>query len=500
MKIGVIGGGIAGLSAGIYARLQGFEVDVFEKNAVPGGVCASWNRNGYQVNSSVHWVLGSAPGSDMHKLWQELGVAQALSFVNHPCFAVYEGLHEHAVHLYANAEMLRAELKRISPQDQEPIDELCDAIVKMAEMEPPMDKPLELMSLWEKADFVLLDWGFLQQMMHWTPITMQKFADRFHSKTLSEVFLRFWDPRMSMSFFLINMAYAHKGSAGYPIGGSAAFVEALSHQLKSLGGRLHLSQGVSKILVEDDRVSGLQLMDGRRELFDAVIACVDGHHTLFELLPEGRVPASMKDAFNRFPLFPPLLLFSAGFRYPFHQVEAASLGTSLSLSTPLVCGARRHTHLFYQFHTFDPRLAPEGCTLVTAMVETDFDFWKALRQTDRHAYEEVKQHLIQRLIRELDLRFPGVEDTLEFADLATPLTYARGTGNFQGSYEGWLPTPAALMHRFPSQIRGLADFQMAGHWVTAGGGMPPTALSAKHAVQRIVHAKELPWKPIEIHS
>ena len=38
-KIVVIGGGISGLSAGIYALLAGFDVTIYEKNAIPGGEC-----------------------------------------------------------------------------------------------------------------------------------------------------------------------------------------------------------------------------------------------------------------------------------------------------------------------------------------------------------------------------------------------------------------------------------------------------------------------------
>ena len=35
-KIVSVGGGVAGLSAGIYGRLAGYEVEIYEKNAVAG--------------------------------------------------------------------------------------------------------------------------------------------------------------------------------------------------------------------------------------------------------------------------------------------------------------------------------------------------------------------------------------------------------------------------------------------------------------------------------
>ena len=34
-KVIVIGGGVAGLSAGIYALLSGFDAEIYEKNAIP---------------------------------------------------------------------------------------------------------------------------------------------------------------------------------------------------------------------------------------------------------------------------------------------------------------------------------------------------------------------------------------------------------------------------------------------------------------------------------
>jgi phytoene dehydrogenase-like protein len=52
-----IGGGIAGLTAGVYARSCGYEVDVLEQHTIPGGLATSWSRDGYP-----HWFLGSRRG------------------------------------------------------------------------------------------------------------------------------------------------------------------------------------------------------------------------------------------------------------------------------------------------------------------------------------------------------------------------------------------------------------------------------------------------------
>lgn len=43
-KIVIVGGGIAGLSAGIYGKLAGYDVDIYEKIPLPAG--SVWDGTG----------------------------------------------------------------------------------------------------------------------------------------------------------------------------------------------------------------------------------------------------------------------------------------------------------------------------------------------------------------------------------------------------------------------------------------------------------------------
>lgn len=57
----IIGAGIAGLTAGIYARLSGFDVTILEQHTIPGGMCTGWRRKGYLFDGAMHWMTGSSP-------------------------------------------------------------------------------------------------------------------------------------------------------------------------------------------------------------------------------------------------------------------------------------------------------------------------------------------------------------------------------------------------------------------------------------------------------
>lgn len=50
-KVVIIGGGISGLSAGIYAQQMGYQTEIYEKNPMVGGECTGWNRQGYHIDN-----------------------------------------------------------------------------------------------------------------------------------------------------------------------------------------------------------------------------------------------------------------------------------------------------------------------------------------------------------------------------------------------------------------------------------------------------------------
>ena len=58
----IIGGGIAGLAAGCYARMNGFKATVVEQHFLPGGLCTSWEREGFVFDGCLSYLCGAAFG------------------------------------------------------------------------------------------------------------------------------------------------------------------------------------------------------------------------------------------------------------------------------------------------------------------------------------------------------------------------------------------------------------------------------------------------------
>ena len=71
-KIVIIGGGIAGLCAAVYALKCGYQVEVLEMHDMAGGLAMSWRRGPYTFETCLHWLIGSSPHGDFHAQWQEI--------------------------------------------------------------------------------------------------------------------------------------------------------------------------------------------------------------------------------------------------------------------------------------------------------------------------------------------------------------------------------------------------------------------------------------------
>jgi phytoene dehydrogenase-like protein len=95
---------------------------------------------------------------------------------------------------------------------------------------------------------------------------------------------------------------------------------------------------------------------------------------------------------------------------------------------------------------------------------------------------------------QLEKRFPGIGQQIEVADVATPMTMLRFTGNGHG-----YRAPASAMmwalftgHRLSQTLPGLENFYMAGQWAGTGG-VPLVAAMGRDVAHAICQADGRPF-------
>lgn len=128
-------------------------------------------------------------------------------------------------------------------------------------------------------------------------------------------------------------------------------------------------------------------------------------------------------------------------------------------------------------------MAPKGKSVLAAVLETDYKAWEKL-YSEKERYLEEKQSAAMQVIGRIERRFPEIAGRVEAIDVATPMTYVRYTGNYQGSPQGW-QTYTGHIGPYPRELPGLKGFMMVGQWVHRGGGLGGGATSAFNAVKKI---------------
>jgi phytoene dehydrogenase-like protein len=483
----IIGAGFAGLAAGIYGRLNGYTTQIFEMHNQPGGLCTSWKRKGYTFDACIHWLVGSSPESSYNAMWRETGVARNREFVYADEYCRCEGSDGRTVIFYADIDRLESHLLSLSPQDEGTIRDFINGIRMCAAFDFPSDsEPLPVRLMKSVATFfTFMKHG--RSFREWTKVTGDVFANRFRDPLLKEAFREIWIPEFSVVFMLFTFAWLHRRNAGYPIGGSLPMSQALEARYRELGGVLHYNKMVARILTSEGRATGIRLVDGTEMAAARVISAADGYATLFNMLDGKYLDPKTREPYDKWPRFPSLLFVSLGVNRRFDEIPVTVSGISFALREPVMIADKMCERLPVHIYNQDPTMAPEGKTAMTIMLGSDYEYWKKLAE-DRNTYVQKKNEIATLIIRLLEQRFPGISDQVEVTDVATPLTFERYTGNWKGSFEGWLITPdnAYTMTKPMLQtVPGLKNFYMCGQWVEPGGGLPTSIMSARRLMKKI---------------
>lgn len=486
----IIGAGIAGLAAGCYGQMNGYRTQIFEMGDKPGGLCTSWSRQGYVFDGCIRSLPGSRHGAPFHHIWEELGADPGTHIVNHDEFLRIEDRSGKAVILYTDVDQLERHLKALAPQDTDTITEYTDALRHLARFQLPMEQARELYGVRELFQLLLATAPYIKDLLVYSHTSLPQMVNRFHNPLLREAFSVVANDLAEgpvMALFMLGEDLQNR-NAGYPIGGSLSFTSAIARRYESLGGRIHYDSRTVKILVEGDRAVGVRLEDGTERRADLVISAADGHSTLFSMLDGRYLDDTMRGYYEELPVCTPYAQVSLGVA---RDLSAEPHAVNFPLTRPLLVGSELHSRMEVRHYGFDPSLAPPGKSSVIVLLPTHYDVWKALAH-DWPTYQGEKRRLLLSVIAALEQRFPGIDEQVEVADVATPLTYERRTGNWCGSPKGWqvsTKTLDLLMSRkgIRRTLFGLSNFYMAGHWVEPVGGVATAAFSGRSVVQILCH-------------
>ena len=488
-RIVIIGGGVAGLTAGIYACWANYDVELYEQSPDVGGACTGWDRDGYHIDNCIRWMRGTKPGSELYKIWETVGALGEGIGVRTPDPLLTAELDGERVSLWLNPDRTERELLDLSPEDSAAIRELIRWCKAVKDDPFPADHPPELTNMSGyrklKADLKATNklcktyrgQDILDLMLTFRhPLIRQLIADLCPKEALAQ------------SFAMTYGAYL-SGDGGIPEGGSRAMTQRMRQRFEQLGGKCFTKTAVDEIIHEDQRASGVILENGDFVPADFIIAACDPCITFGRMLNLMDMHPSMRTMYEEPESYLIYGMFQAA--YALDSAEAPLDGPVTIDCTDIQNELWMGNRMTVLCSSREPGFAPDGKHILQisiGLTEDAYDDWKSLYNEDVEAYRTKKKDLALAAMSLLEDRFPSCRGKLTLLDSWTPFTYQHTIGSYRGWPKAFTISKHSIRNPYPPAVGFTIDnLIIASQWLNPPGGLAAAAIQGKFAILRVLN-------------
>jgi phytoene desaturase len=486
-KIIIVGAGVSGLSAGIFALKNGYDVKIIEKHQIPGGQCTGWDRKGYHIDGCIHWLVGTKTGTKLRELWDMTGALEGVEIYHPESFLAVEHQGE-VIHFYRDLNQLKKSWIEISKKDENQIIKMCDDIEILQTYEIPTEKPVDLMTLKEKIKMMMRfkDIGPIYQK--YSKMSINQFADQFTHPLIQEG-IRSFIPDMEFSAIAIIFALSTftKGQSSIPMGGSKNLAFRMKDQFTSLGGEILYQTEITEVVIDKKQVTHLITHNHETIKGDFYIFAHDIKHIFDQLLKGKYIVKPYETRFKdhiKYPLASNIYVSLAYQGIMDHIPRTLRFEVS---ENQILQNKKPIKHLQMTHYSYEKTFAKEGHSVMTFAInqfQPELEFWQELSK-DSISYQKKKQEIGNFVLLETEKRFPEMKGKLILLDVATPKTYEKYCNAYMGAFMGFMPTTKGKPLNHNGKIKGIDNLLISGQWLQPPGGLPVALLAGKDTIMRL---------------
>jgi len=486
-KISVIGAGVGGMSAAARLAKQGHEVNIYENSDRSGGKCRTEWFGDYGFDTGPSLLTLPAVYRDLFiKTGKRLEHILELEPVD-PAF-VYNFSDGKKV-VFPNLSNPNTYLeieKSFGAKASNGWQEVIKRAEKMWQVSREPFVESELKSIWQ----LLIRKNLISQIKQIAPLTsLRRLSEKMdldpHLRMIVDRYATYTgsDPR-SAPAVLLTIAFVESTFGAWHIkGGIGQLSIALEQRCKDLGVKFEFNSLVSKILTKANRITGLELANGKQIDTEIVVANSDAEYVYNQLLNE-----KVSSAAGERRRLKAATKSLAGFSLLLGLDNAK--GNSVSMQHHNVYFPSDYDAEFDQIFTqkipvSDPTIyicAPKDKSLVRSdSKEAWFVLVNAPRHEPKNGWDWSKgaDQYAQKIIKKLDALGLDVSRRLDFMKYRTPAdleSYAMAPGGSIYGTSSNSTTSAFLRARNRSKVKGLFCVGGSAH---PGGGLPLVGISAE---------------------
>ncbi len=506
----IIGGGLAGLTAGATLAKSGKKVLLLERHYKPGGCATTFKRGDFIVEVGLHEFSGIMENGTVPLILDILGISEDVDFQQIPEFyGIYSDRSQFVVpHGY---DELTKALGDKYPKDAKAFQHLAKLVAGIRKEGTKLPtSPLKQTLIYPLMP--LLFPSLVEASKHTLGSWLDKHITNENAKLDLLGHISWWsdDPyQLSLFYFgLVFSGYMENG-AHFIKGGSQTLSDALAASMEKHGGTILLGKQAEKIITQNGRVTGVTFRDSFNEYTDPVTISCD--NVVANLAPP-LVPALLDEphanslqqkigSFTRsISFFCIYLGFNTdvtkfGVKYYSNVMEASGLKSLKDIYPNLRGDWSKRSFVLINYGKVDAGLAPPGKSEGVILVVDYIEDWEDL---DEKTYQAKKEEIAQLLLERLEKQFPGIRDSIEYYETATSKTIQKYTSNPGGSVFGYAPTKKQSGTNRLRDNFLIPNLYFASAWTFPGGGFEPSIISGFVTATKMV--KDKVWSEREAEA
>ena len=475
-KVVIVGGGVAGLSAGIYAQLSGFDTEILESHQKAGGNLTGWDRNGYHIDNCIHWLTGTNPVTDTYRMWETLGALGGVEIYQPETLYTYSS-GGRSLSLSRDIEKLERDMRKFSEHDGREITLLINAV--KAAMTLCGISAEDYHQRASASEVIRSAPGLLRYYL----MSAGDLAQKFHSPVIRGFLRSLLGESFGAVALLFVFATFCSDNGGIPAGSSCAMAQRMEERYQSLGGALRCSCAVREIVIDRGRARSVILQNGREAEADFVIlacepVCAFGRMLDRDLMPKKLKKRYQDKSLRRFSSFH--CAYSLAGETPF--VGDLIVDLPYDLQNEL-----QSDYLVLREFSHEKGFSPAGENLLQAICFCDEDVSRRFIRLrgSREEYRRYKEYLCGRISDVIRGQFPAIADKISLVDCWTPATYSRYTHSPTGSYMSFAFPAGRLPRHIRGRVKGVENLFLATQWQQSPGGLPCAAFAGQNAILEI---------------
>jgi phytoene desaturase len=459
----IVGAGIGGLICGTKLAKNGLKVLIIEKHDKPGGCVTSSRKQGFNFDYGAHIFGGCNEKGVLTHFLKELNVKDV-----------------DLIRLNPTERFIFPDQVIEVPQD---IEEYIDMLSKKYPKEASKIRPF-----FKKALTLAHSFSSDLLLSKYKELTYEKLLREYFDdeKLMSILSGQFWYLGLTPKYLaatamcLMTISYLRDGTY-YPRGGPTRFSSIIAETFKEYGGKILLKNEVTEISIKGGKVCGVIVKDSEHYESDLVVSNGDLVKTFFQLIKHREIDPKYLRSIKKMRIG---TSFFFGFFGVADSLNLKSKRGWYHFSYGLNLNKDQSLYVFVPSNETSSTASKNKNVVEMAMpFPYDFDNIKD--------WNCCKQMLRKRMLNMAERIIPGISNSIEVEDMATPKTIEQYTSNTHGSMFGWEMSPHQLCNNRIFYDPPISGLHLVGHWTNPGCGVASAATSGWLTAKKIIQALDL---------